>query len=83
MIHLTDTDSTVPVSIVGKQLLWSVEGILQTFGKLGTERGWEQCRVVGGKFLEDGLALSASRDVSVQTGANGSQLSHLPFADSD
>ena len=49
MIHLTDMDPTVPDLIVEKQLLWSVEGILQTFGKLGTERGWEQCQVVGGK----------------------------------
>ena len=39
MIHLTDTDPTVPDLIVEKQLLSSVEGILQTFGKLGTERG--------------------------------------------
>lgn len=53
------------------------------FGKFGTEKGREQCQAVGGKGLEVGSAVSPGREIDVQTGANGSQLSRQPFADSD
>ena len=82
-IDSTDIDPALPIAIVGKQLLWSVDGILQIFGKFGTEKGREQCQAVGGKGLEVGSAVSPGREISVQTGANGSQLSRQPFADSD